>query len=172
MPVMGARNRSPTATSGLVPLLALVSLLGLAGCASTELGHGMAADPTRDWIYEPANKDEPAKLAYGVLHTDDVNLLLWCERTNHRVQFTPVGADDERFKHMVLQSLDRQLELSLSQKPERGSEGDAPLNAPLLAAFRTSARLSMILDGKRQPDLAASSVRGRQQIQEFFAACG
>jgi len=147
-------------------------LFGSTGCVSTEITHGSPADPARNWVYEPASKDEPAKLAYGREGTDDVDLMLWCDRARQRVRFTPVGADDAHFARMTLQSLSQRLDLGLGQDARLGSVGDVPLTSPLLSAFRASARMSMSLDGKWQPDLAASSPRGSQQVNDFFRACG
>jgi hypothetical protein len=152
-------------------LTTLFAVAFLSACATK----GTAARPslraTRDWNFEPANRDEPAKLAYGQPYTDDVDLVLWCDAPKHEVRATPVGGDDERFAQMTLRSGKLTLALGLKQNDLDGSVGTALLRAPVLAAFRSSGRLAMVLDAQPPLHLDATSSGGRRQIQAFFGAC-
>jgi hypothetical protein len=145
----------------VIPALALATL---AGCVS-QVGE------RKDWAFQPASKDEPVKLTFGRPDTDDVDLLLWCDIGKHQVEFTPVGRDDERFGRITLRSGAETLHLDLHQDRLLGTVGVAPLDTPVLAAFRLSNRLRMTLDAGQWQDLRARGVFGRRQIRAFFDLC-
>jgi hypothetical protein len=154
-----------------VLVIAALALTALTGCASMKTGTSPSSGDRRDWAYTPAGRGEPAKLAFGLPDSDDVDLLLWCDAANRQVRFTPVGDNGARFEHLTLQSGRQRLELDLSQDTRFGSVAAAPLDAPLVAAFRSSYRLRMIVAGKRLLDLDATAPKGRQQIRYFFVSC-
>ncbi len=142
---------------------ALITLC-LSGCAS------LSTD-AKDWAFAGKSAAEPAKLAYGQPETDDVDLMLWCDPARGRVLIVPVGAEGEQFHRLALESAGQRISLDLRQDGSLGSVGSLPINAPLLAAFRSTGRLAVSPSHGRRKRLDTKSSSSQSQVRAFFDNC-
>ena len=142
-------------------LPALLLALSMAGCA-----HQQAALPGYAWAFLD-NADEPPKLAYGRPSSDEVLMMLSCERGSRDITLSASGLSG------------RALSIRSGGKLERfaATDGDgggflqvqADRDAPALGNFRRTGDLAIVNGGRTHSIAAAAADRG--QVAAFFKAC-
>jgi hypothetical protein len=122
------------------------------------------------------NQDgDTASLAYGRADSDDVDLMLQCSRGSHRVEVSALTPRMTRgAAPLTLVSGPVKSDLQAQVTPDEENAGglasaSAASDAPVLAAFRKTGRLSFRLAGRQQ---AFAATAGEQVgVARFFAAC-
>jgi hypothetical protein len=151
-------------TARHLPLLAALSLGALlAACATTPppkpLTQGRGA-----WSFAPANRSEPAKLAYGIPNSDDVGLMLLCAPPRVKIWLSqPAAAPPKR---IALRSGKAHGVYALSPEGEALLQAFMPAADPVLDAFAASGEL--IADQTR---LDARAPGERAAVRAFRGAC-
>ena len=131
-------------------LRSTMTVLALGGCALAMVGcsgSGTSLFPKFGLYF---NQDaQAANLAYGEANSDDVGVMMQCERGS---------------QHQVLPA-----KLSMDETGASLAEATLPLNAPVLQDFRRNGKIAVSLGGARY------GVRARQTekaaVSSFFSAC-
>lgn len=130
-----------------------------------------------DWAMHPGGEEQPdrAYLSYSVAETDDVPLMMDCERgsgvisANTDSGVTGVGA-------IILRSGDAEAMYPVTTRtPSELSGGEylsveIPMTDATLQAFRTNGWINLSVAGEAR-DLAAHPGHARQAIEQFFSFC-
>ncbi len=115
-----------------------------------------------------------ASLAYGLANSDDVALMLQCDKGKGRVEVSDI-VRTRPAPRLVLTSAGRStaVAVKVGQGESDGPRvltGQTPLDAPALAAFRSTGRIE-VLNGDVRYRLKASDAE-RAAVEQFFTACG
>jgi len=154
-------------------LRSTMTVLALGGCALAMVGcsgSGTSLFPKFGLYF---NQDaQAANLAYGEANSDDVGVMMQCERGSQQVELTEVAPGkpsdplvlDSGSQHQVLPA-----KLSMDETGASLAEATLPLNAPVLQDFRRNGKIAVSLGGARY------GVRARQTekaaVSSFFSAC-
>ena len=114
-----------------------------------------------------------ASLAYGLANSDDVALMLQCEKGRGAVDVSDI-VRAQPAPRLVLTSDGRTTQVAVKVAPGESDgprilSGKAPLDAPALAAFRRSGRIE-VANGNVRYGLKASDAE-RAGVERFFKAC-
>lgn len=144
---------------------ALILATVLAGCA-----HEKVAVSGYRWNYLADGSDAP-RLAYGRPDSDDVVLMISCQRGQDQVNLSAVGLSGGE---IVLASGRTESRFAAAKIDDALSEGlleaRGKASAPALDGFRKSGDLALLTKGERHSLSADSADRGR--VKAFFRACG
>ena len=143
--------------------------IGLAGCyhdaPKASLGNG----------YGLFFQDEgaSAKLAYGLANSDDVGLMLECDKGSGRIAVSDVARGPVPNQLTLIAGQGRS---DLAVRPEADAEGGSPIlqgaasvDSPALKAFRGSGQIEVRMGDVRY-DVTATAAE-RIGVARFFAAC-
>ena len=118
---------------------------------------------------------DSAGLAYGVANSDDVDLMLQCDRGARRVEITDVvhaGARKGQALTLISGGARSDLPTRVEVDEERGAplaSGRAPTDSPALLAFRKTGRMTVKL-GEREQTYTATTAE-LASVARFFAVC-
>jgi hypothetical protein len=118
---------------------------------------------------------DSAALAYGRANTDDVALMLQCEKGARRVDIIDAahpGARKGQGLTLISDGARSDLPTRVEPDEERGAllaSGLAPTDAPALIAFRKTGRMAVKLGDRAQ--LYAATPAELISVARFFAAC-
>jgi hypothetical protein len=146
-------------------VLTLAAIVGLSACATYD-----AASDTRGWFFHTDGAE--AKLAYGTPQSDDAPLMLMC--TGRSGQVTLSQSAVRPGDGVTLASSGRRSTFYGETEADQLNGGlivsaVAPVDAPVLSAFRRSGDLAIEENGRRARLLATPVERA--QIQQFFQTC-
>jgi hypothetical protein len=135
--------------------------------------HAMESQGHRpmDWTYSPPTTDEPAKLAYGVEDTDDVDWVLWCDPVHASVLVTPVQDEIGPLSTLEITSGAISMRLGFEDSQAIGQFARLPIRSRLLTAFRQSGSVRFALNGANWVNAKSTSRNGRMAIRSFFKEC-
>ena len=168
------RRTSAAVVAAGAALSALAAVL--AGCM--ERPAPVAAGPTLEpgyGLYFSLDGDR-AKLAYGQANSDDIALMLECERGSRTVEITDVAPAKSRESQPMLILASGKMISPLPARTQANEEGEgvlamaqAPTSLPALDGFRRTGSISVRYAG-RQHGLSATA-RERAQVARFFTVC-
>jgi hypothetical protein len=150
-----------------------LSALALAGCGHDDSRAAMKLTEAPAFSLHFNDNGETASLAYGEAHSDNVALMIECEKGAGRVQVSDI-ARGEAPAALVLASGRKTSELGGRLEASDGGPAiltaDAPLGADALQGFRKTGRLTVSQGDARYGVAANGPERG--EIALFFTACG
>lgn len=162
----------------LHPILALMTLAGLTGCATTPTAPAPRADagapaPVEgyDWFMHVDGGE--ALLAYGVAESDEVKLRFDCGAGSGRLNLIAPALKDEREIH--LESGGDTERYPATAEPSGLHEGDlliaeAAADAPVFQRFRRLGWIAAWRGGERE--VYAAHPGSEKGVADFFARCG
>jgi hypothetical protein len=171
MNVRQAETGRPTAlAAAAASLLALAAIL--AGCNLQRAPAPVVSARTGFFFNDGG---DTAGLAYGEADSDNVGLMMQCERGARRVEITDaVHAGARKGETLVLASggARSQLPTRVEVDEERGAplaSGQALTDNPVLTAFRKSGRVTVKLGAREQAYVASPAEL--ISVARFFAVC-
>lgn len=159
-------------TSKLSILIVSAAAMALGACAREAASDNLAPVASDYGWFFHEDAFEGAKLAYGAPESDDVLLMLTCEPGSGQVAMSTI-AEQARPAIVLASNGDRDTFDASASESELGGmliEAHAAVAAPSLARFARTGELSMRTNGDRVS--LAASARDREQVSQFFAACG
>jgi hypothetical protein len=159
------------APTGLLFAAFALGAVALAGCGHDDTRAAMTLTEAPAYGLFFNDTGETASLAYGEAQSDNVSLMLECEKGSGRVQVSDIarGAGPAR---LVLASGRRTSELGGKLEASDGPAvlvAEAPLAADALQGFRRTGKLT-VTQGEARYGVAASGPE-RDEVQLFFTAC-
>lgn len=156
----------------LVLAVAIGGALAATGCTSGS-GGDQAVQTTMpaDFGFHFLDEGEAAKLAYGQANSDNVGLMLQCQKGSRTVEVSDMVRSAPA-PVLTLASGARTTQVKVDIEPGPGAAiavGRTALTAPALAGFRQSGRLSVSYAGLRYD--MATKPNERASVQRFFSAC-
>jgi hypothetical protein len=141
----------------------------LAGCQHEAAGVALEAAPAGYGLHF-SDEGETAKLAYGRANSDEVGLMLECEKGSRQVALTDVmhGGPPQ----FVLTSGGRRSNLKAQVQDIEGGKilaATARTDSPALAGFRDSGQLQ-VASGKIHYAVTATTDE-KASVRRFFAVC-
>ena len=116
--------------------------------------------------------DQAASLAYGEANSDDVGLMLRCDRGSRQVNLTDVALARPADRLVLTsgpQRMDLPVKLSTDETGASLAEASLPADSPVLQDFRRSGVIAVSLGGSRY---GLKAKREEQPaVSQFFAAC-
>lgn len=158
-----------TAVQALLAVVIGFSTGALVGCQQGGTGGAMMTMPGYGLYY--SDEGETAKLAYGVANSDDVGLMLECEKGSKSVTVTDTVRKGAGPGISLISGAQR-TNLSAKRQSMEGATllfATTRTDAAALAAFRTSGELQVISGTVRYGVTATSAEKAG--VKRFFAAC-
>jgi hypothetical protein len=128
-----------------------------------------AANDTRGWFF---NNEGEVKLAYGTPQSDDAPLMLYCTPRSGQVTLSQSALRPG--DGVTLAAGGQKSTFHGESQPDQLNGGtivtaQAPVNTPVLNAFRSTGRLA--IEERGRATVLTATPAERAQIEQFFASC-
>lgn len=150
---------------------ALAGSTALLGCTHEDGGATLQTQMPAGYGFHYLDEGPDAKLAYGEANSDNVGLMLLCEKGSSVVEVSDVIRSNAA-PTLTLASDGRRSDVKVEVQPGPGASlavGRAPAASPALSGFRKTGAIEVTYAGLRYAMTARPTEKAA--VERFFTAC-